>query len=565
MAPRRPKNNDPAERQNASTEPVIRTYSDEVHRSPGVVPRKHRLAEIEILAEEKYRRKGFSAKEIEQILETDFRGPATTHPKFKNFWSQLGRISTTFPRRDVLPLIEAAAVLRIPEVAWYADWFASHNGPGPQPSKLGTSTALSLAFEGGPPNFLARMKLFRHADALRGYAYNYVVVKAKSEAYEQWHKACHRRGPDAILHVNLSLIKKLAKILDDPSDRKRPRVGQRLVVDGTQQQADVRKVLPYGERHANFLNRDYEGLGWVKHQRADGSELKRNHGYNIVVISDLATGLPLVWYVMPAGGDERKATILMLEMLFRLWRDCPAECILGDSLYDNNIQFARELEFIWNLHPLFAAHGSRSDSVSEFAATNGVPPCPHSDTGFMHLKKAENFFNGQEGVEKGSLRGEEPPNRQAFNRWVCPMEKCEPKNVYFDKDPRRNSYYPQEGDHSRYFFRKAAMPYRNSAESIFAEMKALNLFGPLTNRVRHAKTHREVMTAIGLAFMGLTSKRYAHEIGLYDDVMERAKSVGLLTPPTIDRPAPGPDHQQLAVIRELDPQDLQPPDTFNHF
>ncbi len=406
------------------------------------------------------------------------------------------------------------------------------------------------------------MKLFRHADALRGYAYNYVTVKAKSEAYEQWHKACHRRGPDAVLHVNLSLIKKLARLLDDPSDKKRPRVGQRLVVDGTQQQADVRQVFPYGERHANFLNRDYEGLGWVLHQRGDGSELKRNHGYNIVVISDLATGLPLVWHVMPAGGDEREATILMLEMLFRLWPECPAECILGDSLYDHSIQFTRELEFIWNLHPLFAAHGSRSDSVSKFAATNGVPPCPHSDTGFMHLKKAENFFNGLKGVEDGSARGEEPPNRRAYNRWVCPHGKCKPENVYFDKDPRRNSYYPQEGDHGRYFLRKAAMPYRNSAESLFAEVKALNLFGPLTNRVRHAKTHREVMTAVGLAFMGLTAKRYAHEIGLYDDVKERAKSVGLLTPPTIDRPSPGPDHQQLAVIRELDPQDLEPPETF---
>ncbi|MBK5232184.1 MAG: hypothetical protein JJE13_04280 [Thermoleophilia bacterium] len=517
---------------------------------------------MEILAEERLKRKGFDPEEIEKVLEAEFRSPVTRDRRFNKAWERLARISRTFPRQHVIPLIESAAIRRIPEVAWFANWFATHDGPGPQPGGLGTATALSLALEGGPPNFLARMKLFGHADALRGYAYDYIDVKKKTSAYEQWHKSCDRRAPDSVLHVSLALIKKLAKLLDDPNNKHRPRVGQYLVVDGTQQQADVRQVFPLGKKHAKFLDRDYEGLGYVRHQRGDGSELKRNHGYNIVVISDLATGLPLVWHVIPAGGDERAATIEMLEILFRIWPECPAEVLLGDSLYDHSIQFSRELEFIWNLHPLFTPHGSRSDSASEFAATNGVPPCPHSASNYMHLEKAEKFFNGLDGVAKGSARGEEPPNRQAFNRWVCPEGICKPINVYFDKDPRRNSYFPQAGDHGRYFFRAAAMPYRNSAESIFAEVKALLLFGPLTNRVRYAKTHREAMFAFGMAFMGLVAKRFAHEIGLYEEIKLRAESVGLLTPPSIDQPAPGPDHQQLAVIRELDPQDPPPPESF---
>lgn len=473
----------------------------------------------------------------------------------------LAPVSTTVPRREVLPLVEAAAVLRIPEMAWLYRWFASHDGPGPQPSGIGAAVAFSLALEGGPPNFNGRMKQFQHADALRGYAYDYVDVTKKTSAYEQWHKACQHRSPDAVIHVNLALVRRLAGLLDDPTDKKRPKIGQYLIVDGTQQQADVRQVIPVNDRHARFLDRGYESLGFVRYARGDGTELKRNHGYNLVVISDLATSLPLVWMPYPAGHDERKAAEELLEMLFYLWPECPAEYLVGDSLYDHSIQFARNLEHIWNLHPVVAPHGSRSGTVSEFADTNGVPQCPHALSGYMKLEKAQGFYNGLHGVELGSPRGEEPPDRSAFNRWVCPDGICPPVNVYFRDDPRRNSYLPQNGDHDRYFLRAALMPRRNTSESIFSQIQALALFGPGICRARCAKTHREVMFAFGLAILGLTAKRFAHETGLYLEVKDRAESVDLLTPPTINQPAPGPDHRQLAVIRELDPQDPEPPET----
>lgn len=545
-----------------SATPVTRTYSDDVHRSPGVVPRKHRLESDAILAEEKWRRQGLSDEEIEARLNAEFRSPETRDPRFRKKWDQLAPTSTTFPRREAIPLVEAAAVLRIPLVAWLYQWFATHDAPGPQPSGIGAAVAFSLALEGGPPNFNSRMKLFRHADALRGFAYDYPNVTEKTSAYEQWHKACARREPDAAVHVSLALIRQLAALVDDPEDKKRPRVGQYLIVDGTQQQADVRQVFPVNEKHARFLDQDYEGLGYVRYARRDGRELKRNHGYNVVVISDMATSLPLVWMPYPAGYDERRAAEELLQMLFYVWPECPAEYLVGDALYDHSNQFSRDLEHLWNLHPVFPPHGSRSDSASEFAETDGVPTCPHSATGYMKLQKAENFFNGLHGVEKGSPRGEEPPNRSAFNRWVCPADICQPINVQFGKDPRRNSYLPQRGDHDRRYLRAALLPRRNTAESVFASIQALALFGPGISRARCAKTHREAMWTFGLAFLGLVAKRLAHEAGLYGETLERVHSLDLLTPPSIDEPSPGPDHQQLAVIRELDPQELNPPDSF---
>lgn len=410
------------------------------------------------------------------------------------------------------------------------------------------------------PDLRRASERFRHSDATRAWAYDYPTCAKLSATYSTLHDALMRRNPDAILHVQISLIRQLARLVDRPEIPKAPRVGEYLVVDGTQQQANVRQVFPVNQDHAEFLHGSYENLGFVRHVRHDKSELKRNHGYNIVVISDLATTLPLVYAPYPAQMDERKAAEQLLEVLFHLWPECPAKYLVGDSLYDHSEQFARDLENRWGIHPVFVPHGSRPRGQSKDGKIDGVPTCRH---GLMKRHKADDFTTGLKRVKNGPPRGVDVGHREARIRWTCVAGICDNQTTRPHDDPRRHRFVPLAGDHSLRYLGAVLLCRRNSIESIFGQMKMGGYYGPGAMRVKWARKFREACWAYMLPLLCLSAKRLVHETGLYDEVFGQAAALDLLTPPTRDEPTPGPDPLSLAANRERLPVDPAAPETWS--
>lgn len=538
---------------------VDQAHPDRSTRPIGVSARKHRLEEFKILASNRYRRAGYSREETAKRVAEDFSNELVTNREFLKWWDRFEPRSRAAPGRDVNRLVEVAAVLRLPEMAWLRKYLETHEGSGRKAATLPIATLFSMALEGGMPEVLRTSDRFRHSDATRAWAYDYPTCAKRSATFSSLHDALNRRNPDAILHVQIALTKRLARLIDRPDVSKAPLVGEYLVVDGTQQQADVRQVFPVNKEHAEFLHGPYEDLGFVRHVRHDGSELKRNHGHNIVVISDLATTLPLVYAPYPAQMDERKATRQLLEVLFRIWPECPARYLVGDSLYDHSDQFARDLENHWGIHPVFVPHGSRPRGRSENDEIDGVPFCAH---GLMKRSKDDDFEVGLKRVRKGIPRGVDVGHRKARIRWSCVADICAHRTTRPHDDPRRHRYVPLAGDHSLRFMGGVLFCRRNGIESIFALMKMGGYFGPGGMRTKWAKTFKESCWAYMLPLLGLTAKRVAHESGLYRDVHEKATLLSLLTPPTVEEPTPGPDPLSLAAYRERLPIDPISPETW---
>jgi hypothetical protein len=270
------------------------------------------------------------------------------------------------------------------------------------------------------------------------------------------------------------------------------------------------------------------------------------------------TSLPLVYAPFPATVDEREAATVLLEMLFWLWPDCPAEFLVGDSLYDHSNQFAIDLECKWGIHPVFSVHGRRDHQEID-GTVDGVPKCVH---GFMKREKADDFVAGTRRLKKGLRRGEDIGHRKARLRWCCVAEICPRRTTYFARDPRKHTYMPIAGDHMLRFKREALLCRRNSIEQVFSFLKMGGFFGPGALRAKWAKTLREACWAYMLPMLFMTARRLVHEMGAYDESLGLADRLGLLQSPTLWSPTPGPDPLTLAVSQQQLPLEIRAPGTW---
>lgn len=533
-------------------------------RSLGVNPPKRRVDLFRLREKQRLTEEGFSDDELELLVQLGVERELTQDPMFLKEWLKLAPISRAVPRNGISRLLEAAAILRLPEVAWLRELMTSHTGSGRQPAEIGVSVIFSIALEGGPPNFSRRFEAFEGSNPLRSFVYDYPSMSKMKAANSAWHSAVRTHGADAVAHVNIALLRKLAALVEDPADKKQIKVGQYLVVDGTFQQADVAQHGSQNEGIEALIRGNYKGTAFMQNLQPDGTVTKETNGYNVVVLYDMATSLPVISFPYRADKDERIAATELLEMLFMIWPDCPAEYLVGDAYYDHSVSFASQLQFILNMNPIFGRHGGRSDSSTKFAATDGVPTCRHHPSGFKKRIGDHNFFMGLDGVRKGSPRGGEPPNRQARTKWKCRSEECHPVWEYTHphEDPRRETRLPQQGDDWRFYHRKAALARRNIAESGFAVAREWHLWGEAPCRIAYAKTVPEATFAFGLGFLGFVGRRLVHANGMYDEVVQQARDLGLLDSATLDEPSPGPDHQELAAVREWLPQDPQPPQSW---
>ena len=116
--------------------------------------------------------------------------------------------------------------------------------------------------------------------------------------------------------------------------------------------------------------------------------------------------------------------------------------------------------------------------------------------------------------------------------WVC--EGCEREGVQLrettcaKRNARLYTYYPRRGEHRLAATRLALMRRRNLIEGVFASVGRCGLGDRKHHRIKWATQPVHIEWVVGMALIGQTLRREAHESGLYQQCVQEAVSLDLL-------------------------------------
>ena len=474
-------------------------------------------------------------------------------PSLRRAVAKLAPTSTSPRRADVDPAVEVAAARRLSAMVWLEAQLLAASRGRPTDRRFALAALTYMATLGRRPEVQSAARALR-VSPLTMYAFGFPTAPARASLYEQIHGICSRHSTTVMLHVNLELIRRLAERRNEAGKIVHPDIARIGVVDATLLEAHVLQYMPRGpaERRA-MLDDCWDKVGYVIYKDSHGNTTKRCHGYKLVAICDLASTLPLVWTLTPASYSERDAARKLLDILFRIWPDCPMTTLVGDALYDQEEAFAWELEFNWGLHPCFPRAGKVSRAFP-YADTHGVPTCAH---GLMHREKAEGFPDASWRSKTGTPRGQSARENDARIRWRCPIKDpaCATQTTRPRDNPRLYTFLPHVGGSPAADIRRALLMRRNSVESCFASLKNRGIGG--TGQQRLKLTGDDAADWVtSLAATYLTAGRVAHETGLYEQELDVVDELGYLTDPSDDNPFPYPTTDEARRAMAQDP----PPD-----
>jgi hypothetical protein len=412
---------------------------------------------------------------------------------------------------------------------------------------------------------------------LRSWAHDYPEPTKRPTAYEAFRNTFTRLGEaGVVLQLNVAMIKKLSEIKDAgityPRQRGRKKgerilIGEIGIVDGTQIGAWVPQetVKPDDLELKQILHgHGRDKASFVRHQDEKGNTTKKNFGYSVVTIVDMASTLPFGTVFMPATGNEREALLILVRAIFEAWPECPMGTIVGDGLYNRSKATSHELVFKWGIQPIFPAARNDFGKEAPHADSEGVPTCRCEEADgrptLMKLIEADGFYTAERRARESVPRGVEA-GLDARLCWECKDGKvgCGEKAYTRPRnDPRLYTYFPRQGFHARATERRVLLWRRNAVESVFATLKNLGLGRDKFECPRWAKDlAMEWLVAVGM--FGIVARRMVHETGLYDEVLAEARELDLLTPATVENPSPGPDKLAVEKFRETRDAELDPP------
>ena len=350
-----------------------------------------------------------------------------------------------------------------------------------------------------------------------------------------------------VMATNIEMIKALAALHPGKG------IGERLLIDGmgfpawceqkpkgkTERQEQWRRrrcpeagarAIQRGRRH----KRDVTSTDRAKQFMVSGDFWR---GYYLVAIADQATGLPLVWMVQDAALDEAAALVPLLSRLYRLWPDCPAKVIAGDSAWDEKT-WCRLCELDYGIHPIFRWHDGRGEKVDVEGFSRKEKVVARTNKGQLICATHRNVleFKGTEvpartGLYPGQTNSKEGEFRV---RATCP-DGCGHLSLRMKADWRRLTHYPHfdQGGPAphRYAYREAMLTRLNGVEAIWERLQVgrhLGNEGGNRTRVKDKAAHE---TIVSLALLSMTAATLA-------DQRERAG---------ISFPAPGSGASQPAV------------------
>ena len=453
--------------------------------------------------------------------------------------------SRSVPRKGVSEIAEIGAIMGIPEVAGLREHLETSGSTRKGNWSLVVAVLFKMTYF-GRPDFNNTRRQFIPGSAVE-WAYGYPEgPETDAGEYFALRTISSRHCPGRVVHVNLDLLDRIASRKDLTTGKPiHPNMFKFCSVDGSLIPANVTQSPPYAptKRQRKIIEREIAGprrpmVQMVWHGKGAGAEpsddpltgwRKKCFGYNLVVISCMDTGLPIIWQLMPATGNERAAVLEMLEALYILRPSFPMEYLVGDGLYGNSREFVGDLYSRYGVHMVFPVHGSMSKQTAR--THEGVPVCNH---GMMNLDKTGEVWGStkrrHEGLKPGALPPEGKGSRPRL-RWICPKKEgaiCAPRNTYLPDDWHLNTYLPHAGSSEKAALRSVLLSRRNNSESLFSQIKHSGPGSEWPGRSRWADDDGMRM-GLSLALMQITARRVVHESGAYDRALEETDAAGYLT------------------------------------
>jgi hypothetical protein len=484
---------------------------------------------LRIVVEEQARREHPDWPEAAIQLEAEKRYDSLCkirHPKLLREYLRLMQVSWCPERRYIRENIESFAMRQVPEaIELEATLRWADMGPSQQTCdrRLPIAVFLRSGWQNLQPEFRANFKDFAGSNLELDWAFfdtpdmtiNAQHMRDETSARRAMKHMLERHDPLLLQRLNLQVIKRLAERHDD--------IGTYLVVDGTPIEAFVEQDIGVNEEHREHISR---GTGATLHSHGDGSPLrrrKRKHwvGAVLLVISDMKSGLPLVWELVHGGEFMHVMRLVRRLLALAPWMNPWA--LVGDSEYDRSARLALDLQQRAGILPCWPLRDNVSDRY-DYARNAGVPRCPQH--GNMKRLRDDDFIATHVSVQYEPDYDEARRTYDARIRWLC--ESCRKKginrtaNTWVRHNPRIYTYFPRKGDHPLYATREALMLRRNSIEGIFSQLKRRGIGTRDHYKARWATKPIHLEWLIGTALFGMTLRREVHETDLYEQAAEEA-------------------------------------------
>jgi hypothetical protein len=494
-------------------------------------------------------------------------------------WEPTSTVDQEPDRESEVPVL--AAVLMLKHMSWMLLRLACRTGArGPHPRRRHVAaTIVHMAFSRGRPEVWDTAKEFNGSQPLLGWSYGYPTDDIeKSPERETFYEAVHEvlspknLDPRLAEHLQVETFRQLATQVEVGKDGqtrtdrkgqpilKHPKAGLALIADGSFTEGQAPQTPYADEEHRQIRirhRRDRDGIR-LRVYGNDGSFSRSVVGYKLVTLVCATTARCVISTVVPADSHEPDVVIYLLERLFALWPECPAQYLVGDGLYGHGKDFIREVMFRFGMDPIFPW---RADYPKDNERRiRGVPVCTCTGSPRpMKFKQRKGKWWGPAQRREGGLpRGEQAPGQDLGLRYeyVCPSGTCKSQTTRPWDDPRIHTFLPHTGEGHHASLRRVLLRQRNVVESHYAALQRLGMQGRGVERPQWASdVEVHWMLALGSTF--LTARRLVFENGLYERAVSECEQLHLLDNTGRKRPAPGPTEQEVADavarrIHELD-------------
>jgi hypothetical protein len=249
-------------------------------------------------------------------------------------------------------------------------------------------------------------------------------------------------------------------------------------------------------------------------------------GYYLVVLCDLATGIPVAWRILPAGKGYRDYDALMtlLDDLFRADPDFPVETIVADMAW-NKRKMIRDCALRYGIHLLsdLSQAQKRAKQVTlrmfdsnKVASFDRWGRCYCRQHG-LDMKRVGVDFVGRAQRTKLGLKPGEVSKGTFRVRFKCPVGGgvCDQRaDMPMWRDWQAFSYYPHTMDTGRpdlQAFRLAMYARRNTSEAIFGALKLGHKLGLESADRTHTANENTMETLLSLGLLMRTAFVVASE------------------------------------------------------
>jgi hypothetical protein len=305
-----------------------------------------------------------------------------------------------------------------------------------------------------------------------------------------------------------------------------PTFGKHLSIDGMLVKAWVRQVGKRSEEVEAEIRKRAPNATSKFMGNGNGGLGRFARGYLLVVVSDLATGVPVAWRLFPAGKgySDYAALMSLINDIFEHDPDFPVETIVADMAW-NKRKMVRDCALRYGIHLLSdlskSSRRRKLINLNKFdseriAGFDGLGQCYCRQHGVL-MDRVGSDFVGREKRKQLGLKPGEVCNGTFRLRFKCPVGGgiCDKRaDMPMSRDWNGFSYYPhtiEAGREDLHAFRLAMYARRNTSEAIFGALKLGHKLGLESADRTHTANEETVETLLSLGLLLRTAFVTANE------------------------------------------------------